>query len=81
MTTDDEMSSFKIADQKIRNPLKQLDDKNICPCCTAKALAFHGAFMAEATMGSNEAIEMLEDLIGHLREITAPDPMPLTKVH
>ena len=55
-----ETASFKIADQKIENLLKRLHDKRVCPCCTARALTYHGASMAEHTMGSAEAIEMFE---------------------
>ena len=84
-TADDrrETSSFKAADRKIENLLKRLRDKNVCPCCTARALAFHAASEAEHTMGSAEAIEMFEDIITHLREdnVPAPDPAPSTEAH
>jgi hypothetical protein len=78
-----ETPSFKIADQKIENLLKRLDDKNVCPCCTARALAHHAACMAEHTMGSAEAIEMFEGIIIALREddVPAPDPLPSTAAH
>ena len=42
-----ETASFKIADHKIENLLKRLHDKRVCPCCTARALTYHGASMAE----------------------------------
>ena len=71
-----ETSSFKTADQKIENLLKRLHDKNVCPCCTARALAFHAASMAEHTMGSAEAIEMFEDIIITMRGPRAR-PRPL----
>jgi hypothetical protein len=84
-TLDDrrETASFKIADQKIGNLLKRLDDKNVCPCCTARALAFHAAAIAEDTMGSAEAIELFESIIIDMREhnIPAPDPLPSTEAH
>ena len=48
-TPDDETASFKIAEQKIDNLLKRLHDKRVCPCCTARALTYHGASMAEHT--------------------------------
>ena len=84
-TPDDgrETTSFRIAEQKIENLLKRLHDKRVCPCCTARALTYHGASIAEHTMGSAEAIEMFEDIITHLREdnIPAPDPMPSTEAH
>jgi hypothetical protein len=84
-TPDDrrERSSFKIADQKIENLLRRLNDKCVCPCCTARALAYHAGAMAEHTMGSAEAIEMFEDIIGHLREVgaPAPEPLPSTEAH
>ena len=78
-----ETPSFKIADQKIENLLKRLDDKRVCPCCTARALAYHAASMAEETMGSSEAIEMFEGIIMALREdnVPAPDPLPSTAAH
>ena len=84
-TPDDgrETASFKIADQKIENLLKRLHDKRVCPCCTARALTYHGASMAEHTMGSAEAIEMFEAIIMRLREhnVPAPEPMPSTEAH
>jgi queuine/archaeosine tRNA-ribosyltransferase len=84
-TPDDvrETASFKIAEQKIENLLKRLHDKCVCPCCTARALTYHGASMAEHTTGSAEAIEMLEAIIMHMREheAPAPDPMPSTEAH
>jgi hypothetical protein len=78
-----ETASFKIADQKIENLLKRLNDKRVCPCCAARALAYHAASMAEHTMGSTEAIEMFEALITHLHEhdVKAPEPMPSTEAH
>jgi len=62
-----ETSSFKIADEKIENLLKRLHDKNVCPCCTARALAFHAAALAEDTMGSAAAIARFEEVITALR--------------
>ena len=78
-----ETASFKIADHKIENLLKRLHDKRVCPCCTARALTYHGASMAEHTMGSAEAIEMLEDIIIRLHKdnVPAPEPMPSTEAH
>jgi hypothetical protein len=48
-TSDDsrETTSFKIADQKIDHLLKRLAAKNVCPCCTARALVYHAASEAE----------------------------------
>jgi hypothetical protein len=84
-TPDDvrETASFKIADHKIENLLKRLHDKCVCPCCTARALTYHGASMAAHTMGSAEAIEMLEDIITRLHKdnVPAPEPMPSTEAH
>src|SRR5262245_54946101 len=84
-TPDDgrETPSFKIADRKIDNLVKRLHDKNICPCCTARALAFHAASMVAVEMGSAEAIEMFERFIRQMREenIPAPDSMPSTEAH
>jgi hypothetical protein len=78
-----ETINFKIADQKIGNLLRRLEDKNVCPCCTARALAFNAACMAEETMGSASAIELFEDIIASLRKsnIPAPEPMPSTEEH
>jgi hypothetical protein len=84
-TPDDgrETASFKIADQKIENLLKRLDDKNVCPCCTARALVFHAASLAEQQMGSAEAIEMFEDIINTMLEhnVPPPAPMPSAEAH
>ena len=84
-TPDDghESPSFKIADQKIENLLRRLRDKHVCPCCTARALAYHAASEAEHEMGSAEAIEMFEGILLHLREDNVParDPMPSTEAH
>ena len=78
-----ETASFKIADQKIENLLKRLSDKNVCPCCTGRALAYHAASMAEHEMGSVEAIEMFEKLIAEMREddVPAPARSPSTETH
>ena len=75
-TPDDgrETASFKIADQKIENLLKRLNDKRVCPCCTARALTYHGASMAEHTMGSAEAIEMFEAIITACTRTTSQRP-------
>ena len=67
MTTD-ETSDFKLADQKIHNLINRLLDKRVCPCCTARALAFYAMGLAECTMGRDEAVEMFEDIIANLRE-------------
>ena len=84
-TPDDgrETASFRVADQKIENLLKRLGDKNVCPCCTARALAYHAASLAEHEMGSAEAIEMFESIVISLREdeVPAPDPLPSTEAH
>jgi len=84
-TPDDglETPSFKIADQKIEKLLKRLHAKNVCGCCTARALAFHAASMCEGEMGTAEAIEMFEGLISQMRENNVParDPMPSTEAH
>jgi hypothetical protein len=84
-TPDDERetASFKIADQKIDNLLRRRNDKRVCPCCMARALAYHAATVAEHTMGSAEAIEMFEAIIMRMSEhdAPAPDPMPSTEAH
>jgi hypothetical protein len=84
MTTDDgETASFTIADQKIESLLRRLKAKNVCGHCTARALAFNAATMAEHTMGSAEAIEMFEEIINVMRkhDIPAPEPSPSTEAH
>jgi hypothetical protein len=78
-----ETPSVKIADQKIEALLKRLDDRDVCPCCTARVLALHAASLAEDVMGSAGAIEMFEDIIAALREndVAAPEPLPSTETH
>jgi hypothetical protein len=80
---DGETTSFKIADRKIGNLLKQLDDKNVCPHCVARALAAHAAGWAECMICSAKAIELLESLIASLHEndVAAPDPLPSGQTH
>jgi hypothetical protein len=80
---DDETPSFRLADQKIENLLKRLDDKNVCPCCTARALASHAASLAEYAIGTAGAIEMFEDVISFLREddVPAPETPPSMGMH
>jgi hypothetical protein len=82
-THDPRARAFKVADQKIENLLKRLNDKNVCPCCTARALALHAASMAEHTRGTAEAVEMFEEFISQMRErdVPEPEPMPSTEVH
>jgi hypothetical protein len=84
-TPDDgrETPSFKIADRKIENLLKRLADKRVCPCCTARALTYHAASMAEHRMGSAEAIEMFEEIIIAMREhdVSPPKPLASTAAH
>jgi hypothetical protein len=89
MTTPDsgrDTSSFEIADQKIGNLLKQLNDKNVCPCCVARALAFHAASLAMHSAGSAEAIQMFGDIVSSRRKydipiIPAPAPLPSREAH
>ena len=78
-----ETPSVKIADQKIANLLKRLDDKNVCPCCTARVLALHAASLADDVMGTAGAIEMFEDIIVALREndVAAPVRSLSSEVH
>jgi hypothetical protein len=78
-----ETVSFKIADQKIENLLRRLNDKRVCPCCTARALARHAASLAEHELGTVEAIDLFEGFISQMREqdIPAPQPMPSTEAH
>jgi hypothetical protein len=86
-TPDDrrETIGFKIADQKIERLLKRLNDRNVCPCCTSRALTGHAVLMAERELGTAKAIEMFEDVIVSLRQYNfpAPDrnPSPSTETH
>ena len=84
MTDDfDETLSFKIVDQKLHNLLKRLHDKNVCGCCVSRALTYHGAHLAEQTMGNVNAAEMLEYIASALREnnFPLPDPSPSMEAH
>jgi hypothetical protein len=78
-----ETPSFKIADRKIESLLKRLHDKNVCPCCTARALVFHAASQVVQQMGSADAAVMFADIIGNMREhdVPAPAPLPSTEAH
>jgi hypothetical protein len=84
-TPDDshEASSYEIAYQKIGNLLQRLHDKSVCPECTSRAMALHAAAFAEYALGSAAAIQLLEDMIVHMREHDAPAPErpPSTHVH
>jgi hypothetical protein len=62
---DHETASFKIADQKITSLLKRLSDRDLCPRCTARALAYHAACLAECVMGSGRSDR---DVRGHPRD-------------
>jgi hypothetical protein len=70
----DETPDLKIANQKIYNLVKRLVDKGVCPCCLARALAFHASSLAACTMGNEEAAELFEDIVADLREDTVPAP-------
>jgi queuine/archaeosine tRNA-ribosyltransferase len=74
---------FKIAHQKIESLLRRLSARGICPCCMARALAFHAATLAEEAVGSAAAIEMFEYIISEMREdnVPAPDALPSIEVH
>jgi hypothetical protein len=75
-TPDDrhESPSFKTADEKIGKLLERLHDKQVCPDCTARAMALHAAAFAEYALGSAKAIEMFEEMIAHVREHNVPAP-------
>jgi len=79
----DESESFKLADEKIDNLLKRLKDKNLCPCCVARALALHAASLAIPSIGSAPAIEMFESIIlaMHRHDVPAPEPLPSPQAH
>ena len=68
--TSHETQSFKIADQEICAMLKHLHD--VCPCCTARALAFHAECLAGLKRLSTSPA---------CNHSSAPDPMPSTEVH
>jgi hypothetical protein len=75
-TPDDERGTpdFKIGSRKVASLLRRLDDNGVCPCCAARAMAFHAAFLAEQVLGSADAVDMLEDIIDVLRENDVPAP-------
>jgi hypothetical protein len=52
----------------------RLHDKNVCPDCTARAMA---------SLGSAAAIQLFEEMIVHLREHDAPAPerSPSAELH
>jgi len=79
-----ETTSFKIADRKLKDLLERLRRRNVCECCTARALVYHGASLLEETAGTAEAIETLEELLGELRTgpaVPASPAMPSTEAH
>src|SRR5262245_15148793 len=80
---DDETEGFRIADEKIGNLLKRLAERGVCPCCAARALAFHAAALAEDAVGSAEASELFETIATELREHDEPAPgsLPSTQTH
>ena len=53
MTT--ETTSFKIADRKLKDLLERLRRRNVCGCCTARALLWCGAELMEDTAGTEES--------------------------
>jgi hypothetical protein len=69
-----ETSSYEIADKKIGSLLQRLQDKNVCPDCTARAMALHAAAWAEQALGSAEAIQLFEEMIKVIREHDVPAP-------
>jgi len=82
MTT--ETTSFKIADRKLKDLLERLRRRNVCGCCTARALLWCGAELMEDTAGTEEAIEILEELLGELRTgpaVPSSPSMPSTEAH
>jgi hypothetical protein len=82
MTT--ETTSFKIADRKLEALLERLRRRNVCGCCTARALVYQGASLLEQTAGTAEAIEILEEVLASLR-VGPPTPaspsMPSAEAH
>jgi queuine/archaeosine tRNA-ribosyltransferase len=79
-----ETVGFKIANQKLTNLVKRLADRHICPCCMARALAFHATNLAKHDMGSAEGLEILEHIIRVMREQArafAPESFPSTEAH
>ena len=72
---------FRIAYQRIEFLLKRLNDRGICSCCIARALAFHAATLAEDAVGSDAAIEMFEYIIEEMRENDAPAPPSPPELH
>jgi len=54
--------------------LDRLHNRAVCPACTARAMVLHAASFAEFALGSVEAIQLFEELLGVLRKHDAPAP-------
>ena len=82
MTT--ETTSFKIAERKLRALLERLQRRNVCECCTARALIYNGVALLDETMGTAEVVELLEEVLADLHAgppTPSRSPMPSTEAH
>ena len=61
---------FDISVDKISQLIKKLTVKNVCPCCTARALIVMGAALAENTGGTDMVAEMIEELCDDMSNST-----------
>lgn len=82
-TWDSAIAGFELADRAVETLTRRLSNENVCPCCTAWALAYRAADMAVHVKGRAKAITMLEEIIGDLREgdVPLPDRSPSAETH
>jgi hypothetical protein len=69
-----ETKAFKYADTLIHSLLNKLNANRVCGCCVGRALMFNAAVLCEQTMGSAEAVRMLEGIIDTVRSNNVPEP-------
>jgi len=65
-------TSLEPADMEINLLVRDLRDKNTCPCCVAWALAYHAATSGKHAMGTIEASEMLKDVMADVLKCDIP---------
>lgn len=69
-TADD---GFDTIDREIGLLLRRL--RNVCPCCVAKAMLSHGAFLHQEIAGAAETVAMCRDIadsIEHMDDVGVP---------
>lgn len=74
--TDDRIDtkSFEYASRRIVDMLGKLGRKNICGCCTGRAMVMHAALICEVMMGSDRAADLLNTAATDMREHDTPAP-------